>query len=127
MNFTMLQQSPIRKSLIIFNRNFFLGLSATPERMDGRSVYALCDFNVPYKVDLQKAINRSLLVPFHYYAIYDDTDYSQMRKSGGRFVIEDLEKAYESSKSRSLSILKHYRKYPSKQAIDFAHPKLMLH
>lgn len=118
-----------QKILDYLQPKFLLGLSATPERMDGRSVYALCDFNVPYKVDLQKAINRSLLVPFHYYAIYDDTDYSQMRKSGGRFVIEDLEKAYESSKSRSLSILKHYRKYPSKQAIGFcaskAHASLM--
>lgn len=116
-----------QKILDYLQPKFLFRIKCHPERMDGRSVYALCDFNVPYKVDLQKAINRSLLVPFHYYAIYDDTDYSQMRKSGGRFVIEDLEKAYESSKSRSLSILKHYRKYPSKQAIDFAHPKLMLH
>ncbi len=69
-----------QKILDYLQPKFLLGLSATPERMDGRSVYALCDFNVPYKVDLQKAINRSLLVPFHYYAIYDDTDYSQMRK-----------------------------------------------
>ena len=118
-----------QKIIDYFRPEFLLGLTATPDRLDGRSVYALCDFNVPYAIDLRRAINRGLLVPFRYYAVYDDTDYSRIRKTGGHYRIEDLELAYESSKTRSLSILKHYRKYPSRQAIAFcaskAHASLM--
>lgn len=40
------------KILNYFKPNFLLGLTATPQRMDGRSVYALCDFNVPYSINL---------------------------------------------------------------------------
>ena len=33
-----------------FKPKFLLGLTATPERMDGRSIYELCDYNVPYEI-----------------------------------------------------------------------------
>lgn len=111
------------KILNYFKPKFLLGLTATPQRMDGRSVYALCDFNVPYSINLQSAINRGLLVPFRYYAIYDQTDYSTMRKSNGRLNIQDLEEAYSLNLERNQLILKHYRKYPSKQAIGFCASK----
>lgn len=111
------------KILNYFKPKFLLGLTATPQRMDGRSVYALCDFNVPYSINLQSAINRGLLVPFRYYAIYDKVDYSIMRKSNGRLNIQDLEEAYSLNIERNQNILKHYRKYPSKQAIGFCASK----
>ena len=59
-----------------FKPQFLLGLTATPERMDGRNIYEICDYNVPYEISLKDAINKGMLVPFHYYGIYDDTDYS---------------------------------------------------
>ena len=46
-----------------FHPKFMLGLTATPERMDGRDVYALCDYNVPYELNLRDAINKGMLVP----------------------------------------------------------------
>lgn len=112
------------KILDYFTPKFLLGLTATPQRMDGRSVYALCDFNVPYSIDLQCAINRGLLVPFHYYAVYDKTDYSTMRKANGRLNIQDLNEAYQRNAERNELILRHFRKYPSKQAIGFCASKL---
>ena len=33
-----------------FKPQFLLGLTATPERMDGRSIYEICDYNVPYEI-----------------------------------------------------------------------------
>lgn len=98
---------------------FLLGLTATPERMDGRSVYALCDYNVPYTIDLKSAINRGLLVPFRYYGIYDKTDYSAMRRSNSRFVVQDLEDAYTKDDERTRLILRHYQKYRSRAAMGF--------
>ena len=50
-----------------FKPKFLLGLTATPDRLDGRDIFALCDYNVPYCITLQEAINKGLLVPFHYY------------------------------------------------------------
>lgn len=61
-----------------FQPKFLLGLTATPERMDGRSVLAYCDYNVAYEVRVLEAVNRGWLVPFQYFAIYDETDYEQI-------------------------------------------------
>jgi superfamily II DNA or RNA helicase/HKD family nuclease/predicted house-cleaning noncanonical NTP pyrophosphatase (MazG superfamily) len=61
-----------------FQPEFMLGLTATPERMDGKDVLRLCDYNIAYELRLLDAIDRGLLVPFHYYAIYDATDYQQI-------------------------------------------------
>ena len=74
-----------------FKPQFMLGLTATPERMDGKSIYEICDYNVPYEITLKEAINKGALVPFHYYGIYDETDYSTLRLVKGRYDERDLE------------------------------------
>ena len=40
-----------------FRPQFMLGLTATPDRMDGRNIYELCDYNVPYQINLKDAVN----------------------------------------------------------------------
>jgi predicted house-cleaning noncanonical NTP pyrophosphatase (MazG superfamily)/HKD family nuclease len=52
-----------------FNPRFFLGLTATPERMDGRDILEFCDFNVAYEARLFDAIDQGWLAPFQYFAI----------------------------------------------------------
>ncbi len=59
-----------RRIVDYFRPEFMLGLTATPERMDGRSIFELCDYNVPYEIPLREAINKGMLVPFRYYGIY---------------------------------------------------------
>lgn len=56
-----------------FKPKFLLGLTATPERLDNKDVFALCDYNIVYEVRFKEAINKGWLVPFRYYGIYDDT------------------------------------------------------
>lgn len=73
-----------QKIVNYFRPQFLLGLTATPERMDGRNIYEICDYNVPYEISLKEAINKGILVPFHYYGIYDDTDYSSLHLLKGR-------------------------------------------
>lgn len=102
-----------------FRPKFLLGLTATPERMDGRNIYEICDYNVPYEIDLFKAINQGVLVPFHYYGIYDDTDYSKLDYRQGRYPAEVLNKAYLQNQRRYDLIFKHYKKYPSRRALGF--------
>ena len=56
-----------RKIVDYFHPQFLLGLTATPERMDGKNIYEICDYNVPYEISLKDGINKGMLVPFHYY------------------------------------------------------------
>ncbi|WP_349406545.1 DEAD/DEAH box helicase, partial [Clostridium perfringens] len=60
-----------------FNPKFLLGITATPERMDNRDVFSICDYNIAYEIRLPEAINKGYLCPFRYYGIYDETvDYN---------------------------------------------------
>lgn len=108
-----------RRIVDYFKPEFLLGLTATPERMDGRNIYEICDYNVPYEISLKEAINKGMLSPFHYYGIYDDTDYSGLHLVKGRYDEQELYNAYISNKGRPELIYKHYMKYGSRRAIGF--------
>lgn len=102
-----------------FKPQFLLGLTATPERMDGKNIYEICDYNVPYEISLQEAINKGALVPFHYYGIYDETDYSSLHLVKGHYDEKELNEAYIGNVKRYDLIYKYYIKYRSKRALGF--------
>lgn len=56
-----------------FRPKFMLGMTATPERMDGGDVFALFDHTIAYEIRLQKAMEQDMLCPFHYFGISDIT------------------------------------------------------
>jgi len=65
---------------------FLLGLTATPDRTDNANILALCDDNLVYESDLFRGVSEKLLVPFHYYGIFDsDVDYQGIPWRNGRF------------------------------------------
>ena len=102
-----------------FKPQFLLGLTATPERMDGKNIYEICDYNVPYEISLKEAINKGMLVPFHYYGIYDETDYSLLHLVKGRYEEKELNETYIGNIKRCNLIYKYYMKYSSKRALGF--------
>ena len=108
-----------KKIIDYFKPKFLLGLTATPERTDGRSIYEICDYNVPYEINLYQAINRGMLVPFHYYGIYDETDYSGLKFVKGDYLESELNITYINNEIRDNLIYKHYLKYHSKRALGF--------
>lgn len=108
-----------RKIADYFKPKFLLGLTATPERMDGKNIYELCDYNVPYEISLKEAINKGMLVPFHYYGIYDATDYSGLHLVKGRYDERELTGIYTDNADRYELIYKYYMKYRSKRALGF--------
>lgn len=57
-----------------FEPRFLLGLTATPERSDSFNVFELFDYNVPYEIRLQRALEEDMLAPFNYYGVEDFTD-----------------------------------------------------
>lgn len=118
-----------RRIVDYFKPKFLLGLTATPERMDGKNIFEICDYNVPYEISLKEAINKGMLVPFHYYGIYDETDYSGIHIVRGRFDEKELNETYIGNVHRYDLIYKYYCKYGSKRALGFccsrAHAKAM--
>ena len=54
-----------------FKSKQILGLTATPEREDGKLISSYFDNNYAYELRLWDAIQQSLLVPFDYYCIDD--------------------------------------------------------
>ena len=108
-----------RRIVDYFKPQFLLGLTATPERMDGRNIYELCDYNVPYEISLKDAINKGMLVPFHYYGIYDDTDYSALHIVRGKYDEKELNETYIGNVHRHDLIYRYYCKYDSSQALGF--------
>ncbi|MGG7159879.1 DEAD/DEAH box helicase family protein [Clostridium baratii] len=106
-----------------FKPNFLLGITATPERMDNKDVFAVCDYNVAYEIRLPEAINRGDLCPFRYYGVFDETvDYTKIPQYKGKYKGEELEKALMLDKRANL-ILKHYSKFNSLRALGFCSSK----
>lgn len=111
--------SNYKKIIDYFIPKFLLGLTATPERLDSKDVFALCDYNMVYEVRLKDAINKGWLVPFRYYGIYDETvNYEHIDYKNGKYDDKQLEEALMLNK-RGEVILNHYLKYNSKRAIGF--------
>jgi len=80
-----------RKIIDHFTPRFLLGLTATPDRMDGADVYAICHHNVAFQMHFTAAIAEGFLTPFHYYGIHDTIDYSQIRRIGRTYDASELE------------------------------------
>jgi superfamily II DNA or RNA helicase/HKD family nuclease len=81
-----------KKVMDHFKPKFLLGLTATPDRMDGRDVLVLCDHNVVYEIRLRDALNEGLLTPFRYFGLSDPTiDYTKIDlQKNGQFVEDQL-------------------------------------
>ncbi len=107
-----------RRVLNYFQPDFLLGLTATPFRMDNKDIFELCGDNVIYEISLKQAIERDMLVPFRYYAIYDPTDYDKVEFVNGRYVIEDLEREL-SHTDRADLILTHYQRLAGERTLGF--------
>lgn len=70
--------------------SFMLGITATPDRMDGKDIYALCDNNVAFYMHFIEAINRGWLSTFQYYGVYDSIDYSGITWLGSHYDEQEL-------------------------------------
>ncbi|WP_020063115.1 DEAD/DEAH box helicase family protein [Bacillus sp. 123MFChir2] len=107
-----------QKVLDYFTPNFLLGITATPDRNDFRDIYSICDGNVAYRIDFMEAIQRGWLSPFHYYGVYDDTDYSNVRWLGNKYDSEELA-GVQLKEELADNILEAWKKYKKTRTIVF--------
>ena len=60
-----------KKIMNYFKPDFWLGMTASPERTDDFDVFSLFNHNIAYEIRLQQAMEEDLLCPFHYFGITD--------------------------------------------------------
>jgi superfamily II DNA or RNA helicase len=94
-----------------FEPSILLGLTATPERMDGGDI--LEDFvgRIAAEIRLPEALNRKLLSPFQYFGITDNVDLSNIRWEKGKYVASELTSVYTANDRRVKDILHALDKY----------------
>jgi superfamily II DNA or RNA helicase/diadenosine tetraphosphate (Ap4A) HIT family hydrolase/HKD family nuclease len=97
-----------RKVIDHFQPEFLLGLTATPDRLDGADLFALCGDNLVYECPLTDGIERGDLSAFRYFGIADDVDYTPIPWRGGRFDPEVLARAVE-TEARARQALDQWR------------------
>lgn len=74
-----------------FTPQLLIGLTATPERMDGVSLLPDFDGQISAEIRLPKALDEGLLTPFQYLCISDDTDLTDEElMQGDRYVATRL-------------------------------------
>lgn len=89
-----------------FNPDELLGLTATPERTDGKNVAAeYFEGRIATQLRLWDALEADLLVPFHYYGIDDGTDLSNIHFVNGKYRENELSEYYFHNKQRLRVIL----------------------
>jgi superfamily II DNA or RNA helicase/HKD family nuclease len=71
-----------------------LGLTATPERADGKSITDYFGGRVAAEMRLYEAIERKLLSPFHYFGVTDSIDLSAVSWRYGKYVESELENVF---------------------------------
>ncbi|MDO5531977.1 DUF3427 domain-containing protein [Sutterella sp.] len=58
-----------RKIMSYLKPKFWLGMTGSPDRMDGYDIYGLFHHNIACEIRLQQALENDFLTPFHYFGI----------------------------------------------------------
>ncbi|RZJ68481.1 MAG: DUF3427 domain-containing protein [Flavobacterium sp.] len=100
-----------RPILEFFQPKILLGLTATPERMDGEDI--LSDFcnRIAAEIRLPEALNKKLLCPFQYFGISDSVDLSSVKWVNGRYLASELTDLYTSNDRRVGDVISSLNKY----------------
>ena len=83
-----------QKLLAYYQPRILLGLTATPERMDGKSVLPYFNNRIAAEIRLPEAIDRKLLCPFQYFGVTDTVDLDTLKWSAGGYDKSELSKIY---------------------------------
>ena len=83
-----------QKLLDYYQPKILLGLTATPERMDGKSILSYFNNRIAAEIRLPEAIDRKLLCPFQYFGVTDTVDLDQLKWSAGGYDRSELSNLY---------------------------------
>jgi hypothetical protein len=86
-----------QKLLEYYRPKILLGLTATPERMDGKSILGYFNNRIAAEIRLPEAIDRKLLCPFQYFGVTDSVDLDKLKWSAGGYDRNELSNIYTMS------------------------------
>jgi superfamily II DNA or RNA helicase len=103
--------STYRPIINYFKPKVLLGLTATPERMDGEDI--LEDFcnRIAAEIRLPEALNKKLLSPFQYFGITDSIDLTNVKWEKGKYLASELTSIYTKNDVRVGQIISNLDKY----------------
>lgn len=98
------QADSYRKLFTHFKPQLLIGLTATPERMDGRDLRPDFGGRISAEIRLPQALQAGLLTPFQYLCIIDNTDLTdESLWSGNKYNVERLaEKLCDKERARHI-------------------------
>jgi len=83
-----------QKLLAYYQPKLLLGLTATPERMDGKSILPYFNNRIAAEIRLPEAIDRKLLCPFQYFGVTDTVDLDTLKWTRGGYDRGELSALY---------------------------------
>ena len=83
-----------QKLLTYYQPKILLGLTATPERMDGKGILPYFSNRIAAEIRLPEAIDRKLLCPFQYFGVTDVVDLDSLRWTAGGYDKTELSNIY---------------------------------
>ncbi len=101
--------------LSYYTPKILLGLTATPERLDGKNITDYFGGEIAAEIRLPQAIDRKLLSPFQYFVVSDSVDLSKVKWVRGRYDKQALADLYlnQTNSSRVEMIIQALNKYLS--------------
>ena len=83
-----------QKVMNYFRPKLFLGMTATPDKMDdnqeGKNIYEIFNYQLALEIRLGQAMENNLLCPFHYFGITEVSAVDEEKISGRRLSPEDF-------------------------------------
>lgn len=96
-----------RRIIDHFTPRELLGLTATPERMDGRNVQdEFFDGRIAAEMRLWEALENELLSPFHYFGITDNTDMGAVAWKRGSYDASELSSLFTGNDARARLVVR---------------------
>ncbi|MFF8693481.1 DUF3427 domain-containing protein [Streptomyces sp. NPDC015144] len=93
-----------------FEPQELLGLTATPERMDGLNIQdEFFDGRIAAEMRLWEALENDLLSPFHYFGVTDNTDMSAIAWKRGSYDSADLSNLFTGNTARARLVVQAVR------------------
>ena len=83
-----------QKLMAYYKPKILLGLTATPERMDGKDILSYFDHRIAAEIRLPEAIDRKLLCPFQYFGVTDTIALDKLKWSAGGYDKNELSRVY---------------------------------
>ena len=113
------------RALTYFTPQILLGLTATPERLDGKSILEYFDHRIAAEIRLPEAIDRKLLCPFQYFGVSDTVDLNELRWLRGGYDKNELTHLYSFSGTVAVKRADHILRQLDKYTADMSQLKAL--